>query len=178
MSCQQINKSVFLSISFHPPAFSVNAFLFKKRLLLLLSHKRSDNSFCLDDAPSSTRPIPPESHYTRLPGELVDADTQCEYDYGTGYRRCPHVNLEVNKSQLYVLKKLKNLYRRTKHFTSNYRRELEWNQCVNPNDMWTLDTEFYPLSHREERVESTAVYYAQYSPAYSAGSLKLTFHYC
>lgn len=124
MSCQQINKSVFLSISFHPPAFSVNASLCKKRLtrnavnlvnllLLLLSHKRSDNSFCLDDAPSSTRPIPPESYYTRLPGELVDADTQCEYDYGTGYRRCPHVNLEVNKSQLYVLKKLKNLYRRT-----------------------------------------------------------------
>ncbi|CAH3174133.1 unnamed protein product [Porites evermanni] len=54
----------------------------------------SDDSFCLDDVPSSTRPIPPESYYTRLPGELVDADTQCEYDYGTGYRRCPHINLE------------------------------------------------------------------------------------
>lgn len=68
--------------------------------------QRSDDSFCLDDAPSSTRPIPPESYYTRLPGELVDADTQCEYNYGTGYRRCPHINLEVNKSRL-CFKKIK-----------------------------------------------------------------------
>ena len=91
---------------------------------LFFFSQRSDDSFCLDDAPSSIRPIPPESYYTRLPGELVDADTQCEYDYGTGYRRCQHINLEVNKSRPYVLKKLKNLYRRTKHLTSNYRRVL------------------------------------------------------
>lgn len=98
----------------------MNAILCKKRLtsnavnlvsLFIASFfsQRSDDSFCLDDAPSSTRPIPPESYYTRLPGELVDADTQCEYNYGTGYGRCPHINLEVNKSRLYVLKKLKNI---------------------------------------------------------------------
>lgn len=114
----------------------MNAILCKKRLtsnavnlvsLFITSFfsQRSDDSFCLDDAPSSTRPIPPGSYYTRLPGELVDADTQCEYNYGTGYRRCPHINLEVNKSRLYVLKKLKNLYRQTKRLTSNCKRVLE-----------------------------------------------------
>ncbi|KAJ7328152.1 metalloendopeptidase [Desmophyllum pertusum] len=46
-------------------------------------------SVCLDDPPPSTRPKPPAAFYTELPGELADADTQCQHQYGTGYRRCP-----------------------------------------------------------------------------------------
>ncbi|XP_078379485.1 A disintegrin and metalloproteinase with thrombospondin motifs 1-like [Oculina patagonica] len=47
------------------------------------------DSLCLDDAPSTTRPKPPASFYTKLPGELADADMQCQHQYGPEYRRCP-----------------------------------------------------------------------------------------
>lgn len=56
---------------------------------------RNSNSVCLDDAPSSTRPKPPASFYTRLPGELVDADTQCQLQYGIEYKRCPQKKVEL-----------------------------------------------------------------------------------
>jgi len=49
----------------------------------------SNDSSCLDDPPPSARPTPPPSFYTKLPGELEDADTQCKYQFGAGYRRCP-----------------------------------------------------------------------------------------
>lgn len=50
---------------------------------------RSDDSSCLNDLPPSTRPKPPASFYTKLPGEIEDGDTQCKYQYGPEYRRCP-----------------------------------------------------------------------------------------
>ncbi|XP_068732182.1 A disintegrin and metalloproteinase with thrombospondin motifs 6-like [Montipora capricornis] len=47
-----------------------------------------NESWCLDDPPSPTRPTSSPSTLTKLPGQLVDADKQCLNQYGTGYSRC------------------------------------------------------------------------------------------
>ena len=74
------------------------------------SFLRSKVSVCLDDPPPSTRPKPPAAFYTELPGELADADTQCQHQYGTGYRRCPQreVRLEttLNDQEMFLEKEL------------------------------------------------------------------------
>jgi len=54
----------------------------------------SSNSVCLDDVPSSTRPTPQSSFQSMLPGQLVDADKQCESQNGVGSRRCPQREVE------------------------------------------------------------------------------------
>lgn len=53
------------------------------------SFLKSSKSTCLNDPPPSNRPKLPSDLYTELPGELFDADKQCLFQYGPGYRQCP-----------------------------------------------------------------------------------------
>ena len=48
--------------------------------------------------------MPPAIFYTKLPGEIADADTQCEYQYGPGYKRCPQteVGMETSSKKKYL----------------------------------------------------------------------------
>ena len=45
---------------------------------------------CLDDPPQITLPGFNNSNISdrKLPGELYDGDTQCEFIYGAGWQRC------------------------------------------------------------------------------------------
>jgi len=56
----------------------------------------SSNSVCLDDVPSSTRPTPSSVFQSMLPGQQIDADEQCEIQYGVGYKRCPQRKTECS----------------------------------------------------------------------------------
>ena len=64
-------------------------FFYKTVLLITYFYYRSFHSRCLNNVPTNNGQKKHLSLGDKLPGQVYNADKQCEMVFGAGYRQCP-----------------------------------------------------------------------------------------